>query len=80
MFQLDPSCKILRQGFNRNYKYRRLLVSGERYSDEPEKNMHSHIMEALQYAALHISGAVKKSQRKKPVSSGKHRPATYAGY
>jgi hypothetical protein len=34
------------------YHYRRLQVSGERYSDKVEKNMSSHIMEALEYGMV----------------------------
>ena len=53
-FLLDPSCDMLRRGFNGRYQYRRLQVVGEeRYKDVPDKNDFSHLQDALQYAALH---------------------------
>ena len=53
-FLLDPSCDMLRRGFNGRYQYRRLQVVGEeRYKDVPDKNDFSHLADALQYAALH---------------------------
>jgi len=53
-FLLDPSCDMLRRGFNGRYQYRRLQVVGEeRYKDVPDKNDFSHLHDALQYAALH---------------------------
>ena len=53
-FLLDPSCDMLRRGFNGRYQFRRLQVVGaERYKDVPDKNEFSHLHDALQYAALH---------------------------
>ena len=34
------------------YQYKRMEVSGERYADKPDKNMYSHIHDALQYMML----------------------------
>ena len=53
-FMVDPSCDMIRRGFNGRYQYRRLQVVGEeRYKDVPDKNDFSHLHDALQYAALH---------------------------
>lgn len=50
---LHPRCKILRKGCSGHYMYRRVKVSGdERFHDVPEKNMFSHICEALQYLGM----------------------------
>lgn len=50
-FLLDPRCTYLKRGFAGGYGYRRLQVGGtERYEDRPEKNIYSHIHDALQYA------------------------------
>jgi hypothetical protein len=50
---LDPSCKMLRRGFNGRYKYRKMQIPKEDiYSDAPIKNEYSHPHDALQYAAL----------------------------
>ena len=49
-FLLDKSCRILRKGFNGQYKYRKLHVSGDaKYTSEPDKNAYSHPHDALQY-------------------------------
>ena len=66
-FVLDPKCKMLRKGFQGRYKYRRLQVSSERYSEEPDKNDYSHIHDSLQYVAtrLFYKSDLKNSQVKK---------------
>lgn len=51
-FNLSPNCKQLRKAFLGEYKLRKLKLSGERYSEFPEKNSSSHLMDALQYACL----------------------------
>ena len=67
-FRLDPSCKVLRKGFNSGYCFRRIQGSGERYTEEPMKNFWSHPHDALQYGCMLIVGAIAKalkSSRKK---------------
>jgi hypothetical protein len=49
---IDPSCMTLITGLSGGYFMRRLRVSGERYSDEPEKNQYSHICEAFENQLL----------------------------
>ena len=51
-FMIDRRCQSLIKGFQGGYSYRRMQVSGERYDDKPEKNMFSHIHDALQYLML----------------------------
>ena len=51
-FLVDRRCASLVKGFEGGYQYRRMEVSGERYSDKPDKNMFSHIHDALQYMML----------------------------
>ena len=47
---ISPTAKNIIKGFNGGYCYKKVRVSGgERISDQPEKNMSSHIMDALQY-------------------------------
>jgi hypothetical protein len=56
-FQIDPSCKVSREGFASGYHYRKIkTAAGTRYSDAPEKNEFSHIHDAIQYACLYLSG------------------------
>jgi hypothetical protein len=67
-FTLDPSCKMSRKGFNGGYRFRQLQVSGEaRYSDTADKNMYSHIHDAIQYACLHIQEGVEMAAKPAPV-------------
>lgn len=50
---ISPKCKYLRRGMAGGYKYRQLQVRGEeRYNEQPEKNIYSHVCEALQYGML----------------------------
>lgn len=52
-FLLSPHCKLLREGFNRGYRYGKILTTGH-YRSYPEKNMFSHPHDALQYLALGV--------------------------
>ena len=50
-FLVSPRCRYLRRALAGGYKYRKLQTSGdERFNNEPEKNIYSHVAEALQYA------------------------------
>jgi hypothetical protein len=55
-FLLHPRCLRLRKGFQGAYHFRRLLVSADRYSDKPEKNIYSHPHDGLQYVCTRIFG------------------------
>lgn len=56
-FLVDPSCKMLRKGFNGGYRYERLKTSGPtKYKDRPVKDKYSHIHDALQYGCLQLRG------------------------
>lgn len=56
-FLVDPRCKLLRKGFQGKYRYRRLHIAADRYTDEPEKNEYSHPHDALQYSIASGMGA-----------------------
>lgn len=49
---IDRSCSVLRSGLAGAYHFRRIQVTAERYMEQPEKNMESHVCEALQYLCL----------------------------
>ena len=49
---VDRRCSMLIKGFEGGYSYKRMEVSGERYADKPDKNMFSHVHDALQYMML----------------------------
>lgn len=81
-FLLDPSCVMLREGFNGGYHFRQLKVAGDpRYEEEPDKNEYSHIHDALQYLCLDLAVDLMKPNVSKPRSSGYRGPADrVAGY
>lgn len=50
---VSPKAKMIRKGLAGGFQYRRLKVAGdERYTDEPDKNVYSHPVEALEYVLL----------------------------
>jgi hypothetical protein len=50
---VSPRCRYLRRALAGGYKYRQMQVSGdERFHAEPDKNIYSHVAEALQYALI----------------------------
>lgn len=51
-FVLGPNCKILRKAMAGAYKYRRMQVSGNHYTEKPDKNKFSHVADALQYMMI----------------------------
>lgn len=56
-FVLHPRCKRLRRGMMGGYHWRRLRISGERYTNTPEKDAYSHPCDALGYSATRIFGS-----------------------
>ena len=50
---ISPRCKTLIKGLAGGFKYKRVQVSGdEKYKDEPDKGMYSHVCEAAEYLLL----------------------------
>jgi len=70
---VSQSCTMLKAALGGGYRYRRLHVSGERYSDTPEKDRFSHIADALQY--LMIGGGEGRSLLNRGVKPPKVRQA-----
>ena len=68
-FLIDRRCPMLIKGFQGGYAYRRMQVSGERYDDKPEKNMYSHIHDALQYLLLGAGEGRQLISGQKPLQS-----------
>ena len=68
-FLIDRRCPMLIKGFQGGYAYRRMQVSGERYDDKPEKNMYSHIHDALQYLLLGAGEGRELISGQKPLQS-----------
>ena len=63
---VDKSCSKLLRGFMGGYCFRRMQVSGERYTEKPDKNEFSHVHDALQYVVAYFEG---------PALKGGHRRA-----
>ena len=56
-FLIHPRCKVTRRGFNGQYHFRKVQVTGpERFHEKPDKNETSHPHDSLQYAALAAAG------------------------
>ncbi|MFP3799450.1 TerL [Paraburkholderia sp. SIMBA_027] len=64
---VHPDCRTLRKALAGGYCFRRLQVSGERFADKADKNMYSHVAEALQYLLV---GAGEHKVLVKPKRSG----------
>jgi hypothetical protein len=48
-FIISSQCKYTRKAFQTGYRYKRLQVSGSRFSRSPDKNHFSHLSDAVQY-------------------------------
>jgi hypothetical protein len=55
MMVVDPRCKRLIDGFSGGYRFVERGNTGM-HADTPEKNLHSHLQDALQYLALDLFG------------------------
>jgi hypothetical protein len=54
---ISPNCRLLRKGFNSDYRYKKVHTSGpDSFRDVPEKNACSDPHDALQYCALDDGG------------------------
>lgn len=74
-FVLHPRCAQLRRAMLGGYHYRKIRVSGERYSAEPEKNLYSNPADALAYGGTRLFGAgLLMGDRRDSYSSGYGRP------
>jgi hypothetical protein len=81
-FRLTPDVPVLRKGFISEFKFEKVstTVQGTKWKEKPEKNIYSHIHEALQYGAMEfVEGKIfRKNVMKKQNYTG---PAdSTAGY
>lgn len=72
--QVSPKCKVLRKGLNGGFCYRKLAVSGDKYTEEPDKNEYSHICEAAEYALLGLGEGREAVKRQTEFQGQLHRP------
>ncbi|KPH59177.1 hypothetical protein [Novosphingobium sp. ST904] len=77
-FQLSPTCKVTRRGFNNGYVITRVQLSngGGRWADKPLKNDFSHIHDAGQYLNLGLTkvGAVDDDGQPKSKAAKRRTP------
>lgn len=79
-FQIDPSCKILRKGFNGGYKFKEVKGYYNKYQLLPDKNRYSHVQDALQYASLYMDEKLEKSRKISFIIPQKYSVVSKAGY
>jgi hypothetical protein len=51
-FMISPRCRALIAAMGGGYMLRRMVTAVEQYSEQPVKDRHSHIADALQYAVV----------------------------
>jgi len=69
--QCDKECRIIRKGFNGGYHYRRIQIVGdERFHNVPEKNLYSHLHDALQYASMYIDNSYTVNKNINTITAG----------
>jgi len=49
---IHPRCKMLRKGLMGGYQFKRIQASGDHFRDVADKNIFSHVVEALHYDLL----------------------------
>ena len=50
---ISPKCRMMRKGLMGGFCYKKLKVIGsDKFHETPDKNLYSHIVEALEYAVL----------------------------
>ena len=73
-FTLTDGVPILRKGFISEFKFEKVstTVQGTKWKDKPEKNIYSHVQEALQYGAMEfVEGKIfRKNVAKKQTFTG----------
>jgi hypothetical protein len=66
---IHPRCRRLRKALAGGYCYRRIQIAGEeRYRDVPDKSLHSHVAEALEY--LLVGAGAGRTVVRKPQGHG----------
>ena len=62
MLVMDARCKRLIDGFSGGYRYKDRGGTGT-FCDTPEKNIYSHVHDAVQYVALNLFGYAERNSR-----------------
>jgi hypothetical protein len=74
-FQLSPTCPILRKGFIKEYKLKRIssYLGAERFSELPNKNDFSHPQDCVQYICMVADKGI-SSARGFDITSSRYAP------
>jgi len=70
-FILNPTCEVLRKGFISEYHFEKKRVaisagnSDPKFHEKADKNIYSHVHDALQYAVMELTGGRTAKGRKK---------------
>jgi len=82
-FQLSQlTANTLRKGFISEYKFAKVVQSvrlGEKYKEKPEKNIYSHVHDALQYACLELSEGRTMKRKARPSSHSRYNTPADSG-
>lgn len=78
-FKINKSCAFLIKALSGKYCFRRIRVSAERYTDVPDKNIYSHISDALMYACLGYTPSQKFSPTYTDIDDFSSSPLTPQG-
>ena len=64
-FLIHPRCKTLRKGFMGAYQFRRMNTVREKFTDKPDKNAVSHVMDGLEYIASILFGEALTTEKRR---------------
>lgn len=70
---ISSQCKYTRKAFQNGYKFKRLQVSGSRFSTAPDKNHFSHISDATQYGCGYFAQLARKPRTMPTVKKMEYR-------
>lgn len=80
-FKLSLNAPKLRKGFISEYHYAKIRAANtDRYRETPDKNIYSHVHDALQYGALEIKGGLGSHKSTKRSSTRRVGGDNKAGY
>lgn len=77
-FIMSPSCVSLREAMAGGYRFAKSTMSSDVFKEKPEKTYHSHISDALQYAATHYYKQIVRPNKQRVRSTAPAQPFLYA--
>jgi hypothetical protein len=68
LFQIHPRCESLIEGFRGAYKFKEV---GGVPTENPDKNMYSHLHDCLQYICVGLSVGAQQQEKQKPIPASR---------